>query len=176
MTDPSFTSWRPERGELCLPMERASAPLALVGRGLGGAAVLLAAALLRDPSAAEPEAATVKLVAALDFPSRFLDLATEPAYRWPAAAFLPNVLRHLDLPLVARSLAVDHLLLANPLDAMCRPFPAPEAAEVFADLRSGCVLIPECDEADVEAFLSATLRELAQPLEASGASIDEVVG
>ena len=137
--------------------ECGGAPLALVGRGLGGAAALLAAALLRDP-AAEPEAAPLSLVAALDFPARFLDLATEPEYRWPAAAFLPNALRHLDLPLVARSLAVHHLLLANPLDAQRRPLPAPEAAEVFADLVPGRVLMPECAEAEVEAHLSAALR------------------
>ena len=34
--------------------ERGDAPLALVGRGLGGAAALLAAALLRDPAAVDP--------------------------------------------------------------------------------------------------------------------------
>ena len=141
--------------------ERAGTPLALVGRGLGGAAVLLAAALLRDPSAAEPEAATVKLVAALDFPARFLDLATEPEYRWPAAAFLPNVLRHLDLPLVARSLAVDHLLLGNPLDTMRRRLSAAEATETFGGLGAGSVLMPECDEAEVDAHLRPALRARA---------------
>ena len=138
---------------------RPAAPLALVGRGLGAAAALLAAALLRDPAVAEPEAARVSLVAALDFPARFLDLATEPEYRWPAAAFLPNALRHLDLPLVARSLAVDHLLLANPLDAQRRPLPAADATELFGDLRPGGVLMSECDEAEVEAHLSAALRD-----------------
>ena len=141
--------------------ERAGTPLALVGRGLGGAAVLLAAALLRDPSATEPEAATVKLVAALDFPARFLDLATEPEYRWPAAAFLPNVLRHLDLPLVARSLAVDHLLLGNPLDTMRRRLSAAEATETFGGLGAGSVLMPECAEAAMEAHLAAALRDRA---------------
>ena len=140
--------------------ERADAALALVGRGLGGAAVLLAAALLRDPAAAEPEAAPV-LVAALDFPARFLDLATKAEYRWPAAAFLPNALRHLDLPLVARSLAVDHLLLASPLDAMRQPLPAPEAAKLFGDLSPGCVLMPECNEAEVDAHLRPALRARA---------------
>ena len=93
-------------------------------------------------------------MAAFDFRARFLELATEPEYRWPAAAFLPNALRYLDLPLVARSLAVDHLLLANPLDAMRRPLPAAEVAEAFGDLSPGCVLMPECDEAQVEAHLS----------------------
>ena len=140
--------------------ERAGAPLALIGRGLGGPAALLAAALLRDPAAAEP-AAPLGLVAALDFPTRFLDLATEPEYRWPAAAFLPNALRHLDLPLVARSLAVDCLLLANPLDAMRRPLPAPGATDLFGDLSPGCVLLPECDEAAVEAHVSTVLRDRA---------------
>ena len=105
--------------------------------------------------------ATVSLVSALDFPARFLDLTTEPEYRWPASAFLPNALRHLDLPLVARSLAVDHLLLANPLDAMRRPLPTPEAAAVFGDLSPGCVLMPECDEAEVDAHLRPALRARA---------------
>ena len=141
--------------------ERAGAPLALIGRGLGGATALLAAAWLRDPAAAEPEAAPLSLVAALDFPARFLDLATEPDYRWPAAAFLPNALRHLDLPLVARSLAVDHLLLANPLDAMSRLLPAAEADGIFCDLRPNWLLMPEYDEADVAAHLSTALRDLA---------------
>lgn len=141
--------------------QRAGAPLALVGRGLGGAAALLAAALLRDPAGAEPEAAPLSLVAALDFPARFLDLATEPEYRWPAAAFLPNALRHADLPLVARSLVVDHLLLANPLDAQRRPLPAAEADEILGELRPGYVLMPECDEAEVEAHLSTALRDQA---------------
>ena len=140
--------------------ERAGRPLALIGRGLGGVAALLAAALLRDPAAAGPEAGRVNVVAALDFPARFLDLATEPDYRWPAAAFLPNALRHLDLPLVARSLAVDHLLLGNPLDARRRPLSAAAAAETFGDLGTG-VLLPECAEADVEANLSAAFREHA---------------
>ena len=137
---------------------RADAPLALMGRGLGGTAALLAAALLRDPAAAEPEAAPLSLVAALDFPARFLDLATEPAYRWPAAAFLPNALRHLDLPLVARSLAVAHLLLANPLDAMRRPLPAAETTELFGDLSPGCTLMPKYGDAEVEDRLSGALR------------------
>ncbi len=141
--------------------ERVDAPLALVGRGLGGAAALLAAALLDDPAAAEPDAATVTLVAAVDFPTRFLDLAAVPEYRWPAAAFLPNALRHLDLPLVARSLAVGHLLLANPLDAQRRPLPAAEADEILGELGPGYVLMPECDEAEVEAHLSTALRDQA---------------
>ncbi len=141
--------------------ERAGAPLALVGRGLGGAAALLAAALLDDPAVTEPDAVTVTLVAAIDFPARFLDLATVPEYRWPAAAFLPNALRHLDLPLVARSLAVDHLLLANPLDAMRRPLAAPEADELFGNLSPDCVLMPKCDEAHIEADLAPALRDRA---------------
>ena len=143
--------------------ERAGTPLALVGRGLGGASVLLAAALLRDAAATEPEAGRVSLVAALDFPARFRDLATEPEYRWPAAAFLPNVLRHLDLALVARSLAVDHLLLGNPLDTMRRPLSAAAATETFGDLDADGVLLPECDEPEFEASLSAMLRDLACP-------------
>ena len=125
--------------------------------------MLLAAALLRDPRAVEPETGLVSLVAALDFPARFLDLATEPVYRWPAAAFLPNALRHLDLPLVARSLAVDYLLLANPLDAQRRPLPAAEATEVFADFGSGTVQLPVCTEAEIERSVSATLRDLPSP-------------
>jgi len=141
--------------------ERAGAPLALVGRGLGGAAALLAAALLRDPAATEPEAAPLSLVAALDFPARFLDLATDPGYRWPAAAFLPNALSHFDLPLVARSLAVHHLLLANPLDAQRRPLPDAEAHRAFGDLRPPFVLLPGSDRARAAPSLSDRLRHLA---------------
>ena len=141
--------------------ERAGAPLALVGRGLGGAAALLAAALLRDP-AAEPEAAPLSLVAALDFPARFLDLATEPQHRWPAAAFLPNALRHLDLPLVAQSLVVNHLLLANPQDAMRHPLPDTAASEIFGDLPADGCLLPESHDAAIEAHLSAKLRDTNQ--------------
>ena len=63
---------------------RALGALGLGGAGRGSAFGGLAAALLRDPAAAEPEAAPV-LVAALDFPARFLDLTTEPEYRWPTA-------------------------------------------------------------------------------------------
>ncbi len=142
--------------------QRTGAPLALVGRGLGGAAALLAAALLRDPAAAEPEAAPLSLVAALDFPARFLDLATEPEYRWPAAAFLPNALRHLDLPLVAQSLVVNHLLLANPQDAMRHPLPDTAASEIFGDLPADGCLLPESHDAAIEAHLSATLRDTNQ--------------
>ena len=142
--------------------ERAGAPLALVGRGLGGAAALLAAALLRDPAAMEPGAAEVNVVAALDFPARFLDLATEPEYRWPAATFLPNALGHLDLPPVAQSLVVNHLLLANPQDAMRRPLPDTAASETFGDLAANGCLLPESDDAAVEAHLSATLRDTNQ--------------
>ena len=141
--------------------ERPGAPLALVGRGLGGAAALMAAALLRDP-AAEPEAAPVSLVAALDFPARFLDLATEPEYRWPAAAFLPNALRHLDLPLVVRSLVLNHLLLANPQDAMRHPLPETAASEVFGDLPTDGCLLPESHDAAIEAHLSVALRNTNQ--------------
>ncbi len=141
--------------------ERAGAPLALVGRGLGGAAALLAAALLRDP-AAEPGAAPLSLVAALDFPARFMDLATEPEYRWPAAAFLPNALRHLDLPLVAQSLVVNHLLLANPQDAMRHPLPDTAASEIFGDLAANGCLLPESHDAAIEAHLSVTLRDTNQ--------------
>ena len=141
--------------------ERPGAPLALVGRGLGGAAALLAAALLRDP-AAEPESAPVSLVAALDFPARFLDLATEPEYRWPAAAFLPNALRHLDLPLVVQSLVLNHLLLANPQDAMRHPLPETAASEVFGDLPTDGCLLPESHDAAIEAHLSVALRNTNQ--------------
>ena len=142
--------------------QRAGAPLALVGRGLGGAAALLAAALLRDPTATEPQAESLNLVAALDFPARFLDLATEPEYRWPAAAFLPNALRHLDLPLVAQSLVVNHLLLANPQDAMRHPLPDTAASEIFGDLPADGCLLPESHDAAIEAHLSATLRDTNQ--------------
>ena len=140
--------------------DRAGAPLALVGRGLGGAAALLAAALLRDPAGAEPEAGTGQAGSGVGLPRPLPgSWQQRPKYRWPAAAFLPNTLRHLDLPLVVRSLEVNNLLLGNPLDAERRPLPATVAGKVFCDLGAGDALRPECGEAEMEARLAAALRD-----------------
>jgi cephalosporin-C deacetylase-like acetyl esterase len=91
--------------------------VALVGRGLGGAVALLAAALSDK----------VSVVVSWSGLASFGLLAEAGEYAWPAAAFLPRVLAAIDLPEVAAALAAAGrgVLILDPLDAMRRPLPQP---------------------------------------------------
>jgi len=97
--------------------------VALVGRGLAGAVALLAAAL-------SPEISTVVSWSSL---AAFGLLAESERYDWPAAAFMPNVLREIDLPELAGALAAagKGVLLVDPLDAERRPLGPAAASELY---------------------------------------------
>lgn len=92
------------------------ARIVIGGHGMGGV-VAMHVALLDGHTAG---VFSVESLAAFEL------LAESPEYRWSQEDFLPSVLRHYDIPVLARSLSVP-LLVANPLDAMKAPL-TPEAA------------------------------------------------
>ena len=107
--------------------------LILVGRGLGGVVALLAGALCPD----------IGGVACWSSLASFGALTEEKEYTWPSVAFLPDVLRHFDLPEVVRSLACP-LLILNPLDAGRHPLSTSEASALFTPAPESVQIVPEC--------------------------------
>lgn len=99
------------------------ADIAVVGRGLGGAVALLAAACSERATA----------VVSWSSLAAFELLASSERYAWPAAAFLPNALREIDLPEVAAALAAagKTVLILDPLDAERRSLGRADAARLY---------------------------------------------
>ena len=62
--------------------------------------------------------------------SSFQALAEEADYKWPAAAFLPDVLERFDLPELARRLP-HPVRVIEPLDATRQPVDATTAERIF---------------------------------------------
>ena len=98
--------WR--RWPTCAPGPRWTQAIVLTGCGLGGVVALFAAAI--DGAVAG--------VITWDALVSFRALLEEETYTWPADAFIPNVLRHFDLPELIASLSCPVRSL-NPLDG-CR--------------------------------------------------------
>ena len=108
----------------------------LAGRGLGGAVALMAAASLGYQ---------LRGVATWSGLVSFQCLAEAAEYAWPAAAFLPDVLAHFDLPDLIRDLDMPVAVL-NPLDALCQPTGIPQAQATLSPLPATAVLMPGCTE------------------------------
>jgi len=123
--------------------------IALVGRGLGGTVALLAAALSER----------VDAVAAWSHLASFHGLAEAERYAWPATAFLPDALREIDVPEVARGLAASgrKVLLLEPLDAQRRPLDAAASADLHAPCPAGLTVLPECAPDDAVRLIGEML-------------------
>lgn len=89
----------------------------------------------------------------------FRMLAESEAYGWPASLFLPNALREIDLPELARALADDgrHVLVLDPLDAERRPLGVAAAAELFDPCPAGPEVAAAPDAADAVRRIEALL-------------------
>ncbi|MFH1568607.1 MAG: hypothetical protein ABIL09_11475, partial [Gemmatimonadota bacterium] len=110
----------------------------LVGRGLGGAVALMAAALCDRP---------LRGVATWGGLASFGVLAEAEEYAWPAAAFLPDALAHFDLPDLGRDLRLPVAVL-DPRGAGRQPLTAPEAQAAFSPIPAAMALAPSCTEAE----------------------------
>ena len=91
----------------------------LTGCGLGGIIALHVAAI----------AGKVRAVTVWDTLFRFESLLEAESYPWPADTFIPNVLRHYDVPELIDSLPCDVSVL-HPLDGEGKPVP-PQRLEVL---------------------------------------------
>jgi pimeloyl-ACP methyl ester carboxylesterase len=87
------------------------AEIVVAGHGMG-AVVALHVAALEDP---------LRGVIADSPLARFQELAESESYTWPPDAFVPEVLKHYDLPELLAGLSPLPTLVANPLDAVCQP-------------------------------------------------------
>ena len=116
----------------------------LVGRGLGGAVALMAAALCGH---------VLRGVATWSGLASFQSLTESEEYTWPAAAFLPDALAHFDLPDLVRDLAMPVAVL-NPLNAVRQPMAAPEAQAAFGPIPARVVVVAApCGDADAVAHI-----------------------
>lgn len=97
--------------------------IVFVGRGLGGAAALMAGALTPGLGG----------IVSLEGLASFQCLAEEEDYSWPSCAFLPKVLRHFDLPDLARAPLARTILILNPTDAARAELGAAAADNWYSD-------------------------------------------
>jgi len=126
----------------------AAGRLVLVGRGLGGAVALMAAALTDRPLGGAVSWSGL---------ASFESLAESAEYTWPAAAFLPDALAHFDLPDLVRGLSVPVAVL-DPLDAARQSLPRREAEAILSPLPDAVHLAPGCSDEEA-------LDELRQLIE-----------
>ena len=92
------------------------------GRGMGGIVALHVAAVDSELAGAF----------AIDGLATFGSLATSNRYAWSPEAFLPDVLRHYDLPELVAGLDMP-CLIANPLGAAKEPLEREEAKKLYGD-------------------------------------------
>jgi len=128
--------------------ERGVAPadVVVVGRGLGGAVALMAAALID---------AHLGGVVTWSCLASFQMLAAAEHYAWPAGAFLPDVLTRFDLPELAGALP-GAVQILDPLDAARQSLSATDAQALFGPMGESLRLVPQCDVAAAV----AAIREL----------------
>ncbi|MFH1009331.1 MAG: hypothetical protein V1800_17790, partial [Candidatus Latescibacterota bacterium] len=108
--------------------------LILVGHGLGGVVALLSGALCED----------VGGIVSGSSLGCFQFLAEEENVTWPSAAFLPDVLKVLDLPEVVRALAPCQVRIWDPQDAGRRSLSAGEARALYAPAGDHVRIVPGC--------------------------------
>lgn len=108
----------------------------LAGRGLGGVVALLAGA------ACQEEIGGIVSWSSL---ASFQSLAEAEKYAWPSAAFMPDVLRHFDLPEVVRAMDDSPVLILNPLDAGKGPLTPSKASTLYSGAGKNVQVVPECD-------------------------------
>jgi pimeloyl-ACP methyl ester carboxylesterase len=125
------------------------ARLVLIGRGLGGPVVLMAAALAPSPLGG---------VASWSALASFHSLAEAESYAWPAGAVLPDVLAHFDLPELVATLPGPVAVL-EPLDAERRPLTAEAAQSLYGSLPSTARLVAGRADAQAAAAISWLLAQ-----------------
>ena len=125
------------------------ARLVLIGRGLGGPVVLMAAALAAAPLGG---------VASWSALASFHSLAEAESCAWPAGAFLPDVLPHFDLPELVATLPGPVAVL-EPLDAGRRPLTAEEAQSLYGPLRSTARLVAGGADGQAAAAIASLLAQ-----------------
>ena len=126
----------------------ALANVVVVGRGLGGAVALMAAALTD---------AQLGGVVSWSCLGSFQMLAEAEQYAWPAGAFLPDVLTRFDLPELAASLRGSVRIL-DPLDAARQSLSATESQALFGPAGESLRVVPQCDSRTVVAAIQELLR------------------
>lgn len=120
------------------------------GRGMGGVVALHVAAI--DAARGGRLAGTF----AFESLGAFQMLAEEPSYTWDHECFLPEVLRHYDLPELTRALPFP-VLIARPLGAAREPAREDLIGLLYESDSGGVRLLTRAGEGDVVAFVRKTL-------------------